>query len=42
LATAALEDGDHTSCQFLQPFFDEQVEEERTARRSAPPRPSST
>ena len=32
MATAALEDGDHTSFQFLQWFIDEQVEEERTAQ----------
>jgi ferritin len=32
MATAALEDGDHTSFQFLQWFLEEQVEEERKAQ----------
>jgi bacterioferritin B len=32
MAKAALDEGDHTSYQFLQWFLDEQVEEERTAQ----------
>ena len=32
MAKAALEEGDHTSFQFLQWFLEEQIEEERTAQ----------
>ena len=32
MATAAVEESDHTALQFLQWFIEEQVEEERTAQ----------